>query len=141
VEHPAPAGLVPETKGDDAVISFIDGPAHGKTLMLKRAPVFLRVTLAHYNQEEVQIDALDRLDDKPDTTESLFAYRLVKHEGNAFVDGRDPKTGKRWGSATAIATYRLVETQPDDATMRNYDSWKAWCEATWAAEKESKPPS
>lgn len=94
---------------------FEDGPAKGQTLMLKRAPYFLRVVLS----PKGKWDALDQLDDKPDRTETLFAYELIEAPGVAFLNpgGRYP-----------VARYRLVENQPIDGAMRDSEAWPAWVE-------------
>lgn len=52
--------------------TFVDGPAKGKNLSLKRAPRFLRVVC-----EGSTWDALDQPDDTPKETEKLFAYEIV----------------------------------------------------------------
>jgi hypothetical protein len=96
---------------------FLDGPAKGKTLMLKRAPVFLRVV-----EFGGEIDALDQLEDVPQLNEKLTAYTLVARPGVAFVDCTKCR------GAYPIATYHLVKDQPSDAVMRINGNWSNWCE-------------
>ena len=104
-----------KTKGQ-TMTRFVDGPAKGKVLMLRRAPRFLRVT-----EEAGQFDALDQLDDQPKPTEKLYAYEITGTAGYAFVDG--PKCRGRY----AIASYHLVPQQPADEDMRTIARWHDWC--------------
>lgn len=97
----------------EAVITFLDGPAEGVKLSLQRLVLFLRVV----RSESGSWDALDLLEDQAEPGETIFVYRHNGTEGSAFVDGRDPKTGKRWGRVEHIASYRLHSVQPPDATF------------------------
>lgn len=108
-----------------------DGPAKGQSFTLQRSPVFLRLVL-----KQQKWDALDLLDDEPATDEVPFAYRITGNPGSAFVDGRDPKTGKRFGYRCAVAEYAFCNDQPSEATMRNNELWAAWCKATYEATPE-----
>ena len=105
------------------MISFIDGPAEGVRLSLQRMVFFLRVV----RDANGKWDALDQPDDTPAAGETIYVYRHDKTTGSAFVDGRDPKTGKRWGRVENVATYRLHTVQPDDAAMRDNAAWSKWC--------------
>jgi len=102
---------------------FTDGPCAGTVLHLSRAPMFLRAVIAPNGT----VDALDKLDDTPAPDENIYAYIICGEVSSGFVDGRDPKTGKRWGRTFEGAPYRLFEHQPDDATMRDQKKWSAWC--------------
>ncbi len=104
------------------MITFLDGPAAGQRLTLRRAPMFLRVVC----DAKGKWDALDQLDDKPAKDEAIHVYRVDQIEGGAFVDGRDPKTGKRWGCYMQMGTYKHWPEQPDDATLRDKAKWQAW---------------
>jgi len=74
-----------------------------------------------------KIDALDLLADFPKPNESVHCYIMAGPPGpTGFIDGRDPKTGRRWGHPFASATYRLHETPPADAIMRSNHAWAAW---------------
>lgn len=97
--------------------SFTNGPAQGQHLMLKRAPLFLRVVEA-----AGKFDALDQLSDEPESGERLFAYRQVGEPGMVHLN-----RGRGHGGFYTIATYTLVAPQPDDATMRDTAAWQAWC--------------
>jgi hypothetical protein len=104
----------------------------GKTLLLKRTPLFLRVVIG----ADGSVDALDQPDDEPRPDERLYAYRFSADKGGAFVDGRDDR-GRRIGGAYRITEYSPVEPQPGDDEMRTRARWVAWCEATHA--REARP--
>lgn len=96
---------------------FEDGPAEGLSLILKRAPKFLRAV----KNREGTWDALDQLDDAPEVDEQLFAYERHGGEIRGFIDG--PK----FRGMFAGGVYRFVAEQPDDIVMRDTDAWRAWC--------------
>lgn len=101
--------------------TFIDGPAGGKTLMLKRAPLFLRVTKKHD-----EIDALDQLDDTPRRDEEIFVY--VRQPG-AMLKAIHLNTGSKPGGGWfSRASYKLSELQPLEMEMRTNEAWRVWCE-------------
>jgi hypothetical protein len=102
---------------------FLNGPAAGQHLSLGRSPYFLRVCRTSAGKW----DALDQLDDTPKPTEEIHVYRRATTPMTMHVDGRDPKTGKRFGRWTSIADYVLHDEQPDDPTARNPDAWPQWC--------------
>lgn len=102
--------------------TFKDGPAQGQRLMLRRAPIFLRVT------SFTVWDALDQPEDTPEPSENLFAYVLAGEPGHCHISTRG-KDGRRGGGFYPIAEYRYVEQQPDDATMRDNAAWRKWCES------------
>lgn len=107
--------------------SFQDGPAEGKTLMLRRAPFFLRVTVgpgADQTEHFPRIDALDQLDDVPTATEQLFCYRLTAKPNSCHI-----RASKGRGGFFAIGNYVLVDPQPTDTQMRDRAAWQAWVEA------------
>lgn len=104
---------------------FTNGPAAGVVLSLRRAPLFLRVTKERYSDKPLW-DALDQLSDEPKPSEDLIAYARTSFDGHVHIR-RDRKAG---GSGFfAMATYALVEQQPDDATMRDAAKWREWCQA------------
>jgi len=121
--------------------TFIDGPAKGEVLSLARSPILLRVVNVgdHF-------DALDQLDDLASSNESITVYRLTAEPSVCFIDGRDPKTGRRWGVRLSVGTYAVLPEQPDDATLRDNQKWRAWCVAKmdllmpeWAKTKAVMP--
>lgn len=102
---------------------FIGGFADGKVLGLGRAPHFLRVT----QTADGKVDGLDCLEDEVFPEESVLVYVLASNDGGAFVDGRDPKTGKRFGKFMVAATYELSQVQPSDEIVRDNSAWRKWC--------------
>ena len=112
---------------------FQGGPADGKQLELGRAPHFIRVVVS----DGGKIDALDQLDDTPTEFEKPFLYSKVSDDGSCHISGRDQKTGKRFGRWLQMATYRFVEFQPPDATMRSTKLWQDWCLSQPEAKAES----
>ena len=101
---------------------FVNGPAAGKVMMLRRSPParFLRVTI-----RGVDFDALDMLDDEPREDEQLFAYRLTEYKGMAHLL-MSPRKNSGW---FPMSVYEFVEDQPADAVMRDGDRWREWCMA------------
>lgn len=99
---------------------FIDGPAAGESLMLRRAPYFLRVVQGPTGKW----DALDQLDDRPSADETLVVYRLrplTQTRMHVCARGRGAVGGWFEGGE-----YELVADQPDDATLRDTDRWHEW---------------
>lgn len=104
---------------------FLDGPAAGVSLSLRRSPLLLRVVCT--SNGDPKWDALDQLSDTPAAGEDIYVYRKVKDDGTVHIDG--VRNGKRFGQWLSMATYAVVREQPDDATMRDTAQWRAWCEA------------
>lgn len=97
--------------------SFVEGPAKGQHLMLKRAAQFIRVV-----EEAGKWDALDQPEDTPKPTEKIYAYQVHGEVNTCHIRA----SGGR-GGFYPIANYRVVAEQPDDATMRHDGLWTAWC--------------
>lgn len=96
---------------------FDNGPAAGQTLMLKRAPKFLRVV------EALGVwDALDQLEDKPTPQETIYAYVRMGDPSMCHVN-----RGSKGSGWYMVANYRLVPEQPTDAQMRDTSAWQEWC--------------
>lgn len=102
---------------------FVDGPAAGALVFLRRAPLFLRAVKGSVGDW----DALDQVDDKPHADETIVAYR---RRGDVFtahvqrvVDGR------RCGGWYQGGEYFVVSTQPPDAVMRDNAEWRKWAES------------
>lgn len=95
------------------VTTFLDGPAEGQALSLKRAPRFLRVVQAAEGW-----DALDQLEDTAAAHEKFYAYELEGTVMQCFV---------RPGGLRLIASYRAVKDQPTDGQMRENADWRDWC--------------
>ncbi len=77
--------------------SFLDGPAAGQRLMLKRAPRFIRV-VTHGGK----FDALDQLGDVPLPSEAIHVYEITGKPGGVHLNTR----GKPGGGFFTIAKYR-----------------------------------
>ena len=103
---------------------FLDGPAEGAQLSLSRSPIFLRAVRAPGKGW----DALDQLEDSPRPDEEIFVYRRVSEPVICHTDGRDPKTGKRFGRWMSFADYVLHDAQPDDRVARDRLAWQEWCQ-------------
>lgn len=103
---------------------FLDGPAKGVRMSLRRSPMFIRVV----RRAPDVWDALDQLADEPKPGETVVVYRLVSRDGGAFLDYRDSR-GRRCGHFEPSATYALAPAQPDAATARDTAAWQAWCQA------------
>ena len=96
--------------------SLHGGPADGVMLMLHRAPTYLRVV----RSREGDWDALDQLDDVPQADEQIAVYALEGEAGGMHVRARG---GCEWYTT---AEYRAVDPQPEDATVRDTDAWRAF---------------
>lgn len=110
------------------MISFIDGPAIGKTMQLRQVPAlrFLRVV-----QEGDKFDALDQPHDKPEPREKIYAYELHGEAGWVHLCVRGGR-----GGTFATGRYKFVDPQPSDGEMRSNPEW--W---KWQRERlESTPP-
>jgi len=97
--------------------TFKDGPAQGQKLMLKRAPIFLRVV-----EKDGKFDALDQLSDRPEPGEKIYAYKIIGEPTAVhlyFGGGR--------GGWYAMAEYGFCKTQPTDSEMRTNEGWRKWC--------------
>jgi len=108
------------------MITFIDGPAIGQRLMLKRIPILLRVV---QNSQSGEWDALDQLADKPRHDEKVHVYLRGDEVSMYHVlcrRGAGSRSGTGWYYK---ASYRLFETQPDAADVRTNDRWQAWAKA------------
>lgn len=100
---------------------FLDGPARGVDLELRRAPLLLRVT----RSPSGDWDALDQLDDEPKPDEIIYVYRREGEPTRAMVDWCD-KGGRRRGGCREFADYQYVADAPVDAVLRNTDRWRDW---------------
>jgi hypothetical protein len=97
------------------MIKFVNGPAKGQHLLLKRAPEMLRVTY-----ENGVWDALDQPHDTPKPGEKIYAYKNARTIGGMCHIYR----GKNGSGFYAIAQYVFFEPQPTDDQMRN--GWENW---------------
>lgn len=93
-------------------------------LSLERAPRFLRFVMVGSKWET--LDALDQPDDAPTPEEKCYAAEQ-SDSSNVHFSGQ--RNGKRFGEWRKTATYKLVEDQPPQEVMSDYEQWKAWCMA------------
>lgn len=101
------------------MIEFLDGPARGVVLELRRIPTLLRVV-----QQGKEFDALDQLDDEPRVGEKITVYRRVK-QGRVHICNRG--RGKRSGWYFT-ASYRVLQRQPADDQVRTTEAWRQWAD-------------
>lgn len=101
------------------MLTFVDGPAAGKTISLRRAPRFLRITRRRFllgmEDPGEEFDGLDQPGDVARHDESLYAYETKKLEGRAHM--RFSGKAKSASGIYDIAEYRFIEPQPADDIM------------------------
>lgn len=98
---------------------FIDGPAAGVELQLRRAPILLRVV-----HSQAGWDALDQLHDEVRSGEKVYAYILTEPPTSMHLLTRGKN--RHAGGWYAIGVYRLLDPQPTDAEMRDTELWMRW---------------
>lgn len=101
------------------MIRFLDGPAAGAPLMLRRAPVLLRVVIGPRGR----IDALDQTGDVAEAGETIHLYFAVGKPNWMHM-----RAGKGMGGRWAMAEYRLLPDPPADDVLRDNARYGAWCE-------------
>ncbi len=109
------------------MVRFLDGPAAGVVLMLRRAPPYLRVTV----NAAGEWDALDQLGDEAARGEAVTVYRRVGKAGRLHIDYT-----RKQSAWYAVAEYRQAPEQPDDATGRDTAKWRAWATGRAKLERE-----
>lgn len=92
--------------------SFLNGPAKGKSLMLHRSPLFLRVV-----EKAEEWDALDQVNDSPAAGETIHVYERTYKGGKA----------KSASGCYPLAHYRLHDNPPPIETQRDTALWRQWC--------------
>ncbi|MFN7019859.1 MAG: hypothetical protein ACK4WH_00850 [Phycisphaerales bacterium] len=106
------------------MVKFLDGPAAGVALMLRRAPVFLRVVLSAHRTW----DALDQPEDLPTRSETVFVYVLTDRPTAVHI-----KMARRSQSGFyAQAVYQHVRAHVPPASVRDAESWREWVESNTA---------
>lgn len=110
--------------------TFMNGPAAGAGLALRRAPMFLRVVI---DETDGTVDALDQLDDTPGPSEKIHVYQLAAPASQAHVcyRGRD-RDRSGW---YAVGIYRHVP-DVDGEMVRETERWRAWVDERVAADPE-----
>jgi hypothetical protein len=103
------------------VIRFINGPAAGVDIDLRRAPIMLRVVRSRYGNW----DALDQPHDEAQSTESIYVYRMIGQAN--WYHCRSSKRSISGFHATA--TYEFLPEQPPDHCIRTTKAWAEWCDS------------
>jgi len=103
---------------------FFQGPADGRRLALRRAPMLLRVVI---DEDTGDVDGLDLLDDEPRPKENVFVYRLILGSVSSGI----ACTGTRGAGCIPFvsADYVLHDNQPTDGQSGDRCRWREWCEA------------
>ena len=112
------------------MIKFLDGPAAGQILALRRAPIFLRVAFNPMARrpargKDRQWDALDAMDDVAKEHEQLFVYIANEPPGSVHLCCR-PRSAGGW---FATGTYRLSPDQPDPSILHDNAAYYVWVNA------------
>lgn len=112
---------------------FTDGPAAGRSLSLRRSPVFLRVVI----DRKGEVDALDQLSDFAGAGEKVYVYvRTGEPEKiSAIVCSRGKGRVCR-GYNEELVTYRVYSVQPDQAVLTSNVEWAAWAREEYDRIKE-----
>jgi hypothetical protein len=103
------------------IVTFVDGPAEGESLDLRRAPYFLRVVRGI----DGKWDALDQLDDDPAMGETIFIYKARAVTGIFCGRGKG-------NSGRMVEYVHTEEIKPEG--MEDRDAWQA--AVTAACERE-----
>lgn len=100
---------------------FLDGPAEGRTMDTRRAPVFLRVV---EDRSTGKFDVLDLLDDTPTPSERVFVYQREPGTwGQVFACTRSRRGGGRY----EYGSYRHLPGV-DGEQLRETSAWRGWTE-------------
>jgi hypothetical protein len=100
---------------------FVDGPAAGVTLMLRRAPMLLRAVRA----ADGTWDALDQLEDTPRADETVVVYRMARGPFAMHVNRDRRHGGCAWYRG---GEYVALDPQPPTTTVRDTETWRAWAQ-------------
>lgn len=117
------------------MVSFLDGPAKGVVLQLRRVPMLLRVV----QDRGGAWDALDQLDDEPRRGESIHVYRRrddLQVGKYHLLTSRPRRAGSGW---YWMASYCVLPEQPTDDQVRNTAAWQSWATA-WLGANQARVP-
>lgn len=108
---------------------FIDGPAGGVELSLRRAPIMLRVV--HMAPRSAPWDALDQPGDSPAQGELVYVYRMLPADRSSVMRYHLSCRGKGKSASGwyESASYEFLPDQPGDQHTRDNKAWAAWCDA------------
>lgn len=95
-----------------------DGPAAGVSLLLRRAPLYLRLV---FDLALGTWDALDQVDDDARTTETITIYRRVGQPTWMHM-----RASRGRGGVYRGGRYRVVSPQPTDPEVRTSSAWQRW---------------
>lgn len=104
---------------------FLDGPAAGVMLSLRRAPIMLRVVRSCMGNW----DALDQPEDVAQPREEIFVYRLTAPPSRYHLCIRGK--GKKDAGFYHSGNYAHLADAPDGEQFRDNDAWAKWCEDNW----------
>lgn len=107
------------------MVTFLDGPAIGVSLLCRWAPPLVR-------GKDGAWDALDCSNDQPKLEETITVYRIVGEVGSVHLQIAG-KGGRRCGYY-ARAEYAVLDVQPDDETCRSARKWTEWMKEQEAKE-------
>lgn len=108
--------------------SFLDGPAKDRSLSLRTCPHYLRVVV----DERGKIDALDQVEDVPESEEQIEVYVIVNGTwGVVFV---------RPGGRFEYGEYRHMAGLDPDLLLSfgDRERWIAWLREHGDAEAEAR---
>jgi hypothetical protein len=106
------------------MMRFIDGPAAGVVLTLRRAPILIRAVFNGRKQKE-QWDALDQPDDVPSPHEKIYLYIAADRPQSIHLSRR-PRTASGW---FWMGTYKYLQDAPPDEVLFDNEAYSAWCMA------------
>lgn len=111
------------------MIRFLDGPAAGQVLELRRVPLLLRVVR---DCQTGEWDALDQLDDTPKPTEVIYLYLRSGTPQRIHV-----KAARTAGGSRSLwhGEYLHLPEQPLIDVLRDNAKWQAWA-AQYSAPRE-----
>jgi hypothetical protein len=102
------------------MVNFLDGPALGVELPLRRAPFLLRVTRSSLFGDW---DALDQVEDVPTANAVITVYRLASVPSRMNITYHTPG-GRRRGESLVQATYQHFGVeQPNEHDARCPVCW------------------
>ncbi len=110
------------------MVKFQDGPAAGETLALRRVPKVLRVVCKRERCGRLNNwDALNELEDEPESSESIFVY--IRRDDLGVSKYHLLLNPRRLSGWYFNASYSFLAVQPADEIMRDTAKWRTWCDA------------
>jgi len=104
---------------------FLDGPAAGVSLSLRRAPMLLRVV---QNRETKTWDALDQLTDSPADNEDIYLYYIHPESFFKAHVCRSPRRLSGWLEEADYSLLPATLLRIDEEILRDQEVYAAWCE-------------